>query len=92
MTREEDIKAAIIVTPDMIGYASPETNQAAEDLGEALFFFVDYVESLEPKLERLEAMRLAAAFLKSLPEMCQQNSEVTDYLKELATSLLANPK
>lgn len=92
MTREENIKSAIVVFPDEIGYISPETNQAAEDLGQALFLFVDYVESLEPKLERFEVMRLAAAFLRSLTRTYQQNPLLANELKEVAAHLRADRK
>ncbi|MEH2390040.1 MAG: hypothetical protein V7K14_30605 [Nostoc sp.] len=88
MTREEEIKAAIVVTPDAIAFVSPEMNHASEHLGLQLCFFVDFVQALEPKLQRFEATQLAAAFLENLPEMCQGNPEVIECLKQNAQLLI----
>ncbi|WP_373525084.1 hypothetical protein [Nostoc sp.] len=88
MSREEEIKAAIVVTPDEIAFVSPEMNHASEQLGMQMFLFVDFVRTLEPRLQRFEAIQLAAAFLESLPSMCQQNPEVIICLKDNAQLLI----
>lgn len=88
MSREEEIKAAIVVTPDAIAFVSPELHAASEHLGTQTCLFVDFVQSLQPKLQRFEAIQLASAFLENLPEMCQQNPEVIDCLKENAQLLI----
>ncbi|WP_334762001.1 hypothetical protein [Nostoc sp.] len=91
MTREEEIKAAIVVTPDAIAFVSPELHQASEQLGTRLCLFVDFVQSLEPKLQRFEAIQLAAAFLENLPAMCQNNPKIIECLKE-NTQFLMNTR
>lgn len=88
MTREEDIKAAIVVMPDEIVFVSPEMNSASDHLGRQMHLFVNFVQALEPKLQRFEATQLAAAFLENLPEMCQGNPEVIDCLKQNAQFLI----
>ncbi|MEH2374018.1 hypothetical protein [Nostoc sp.] len=88
MTREEEIKAAIVVTPDAIGFLSPEMNQASQHMGLQMHLFVDFLQILEPNLQRFEATQLASAFLENLPEMCQDSPKLIDCLKQNAQFLI----
>ncbi|MEH1874121.1 hypothetical protein [Nostoc sp.] len=75
MTTEEQIKAAIVVYADRIAIASPELNNATELACYKLHEFVDYIETLDPKLERHQAIVMASAILESLPALLQSDLE-----------------
>ncbi|OUL28287.1 hypothetical protein BV378_07645 [Nostoc sp. RF31YmG] len=75
MTREQEIKAAIVVTPDAISFASPEMNQASEIAAEQLGKFVDWIQSKFPFLLRHEAVLFAAAVIESMPALLEDNPE-----------------
>lgn len=81
MTKEEEIKAAIFVTPDMIQFATPRETRAAQQLGMELHNLVDFIHLLHPILERYEAMLLCAAVLEAQPRLIKGNSQ---FLKSLA--------
>ncbi|MBL1199123.1 MAG: hypothetical protein FWK04_08555 [Nostoc sp. GBBB01] len=88
MTPEEEIRAAIIVTPDMIQFVSAEMNHASAQAGLQLHNFVDFIQSLDPRLERYEATLLTAAFLENLPGICQNSPEVINSLRHNADFLI----
>ncbi|AFY43639.1 hypothetical protein [Nostoc sp. PCC 7107] len=92
MSREEEIKAAIVVTPETILFASPEMNSAAEQASWRLGEFVDFLDALDPKLERHESTLLAAAIIQSLPELINTNPELQAGIKQLAQEIRANRK
>ncbi|MEH2307009.1 hypothetical protein [Nostoc sp.] len=73
MSQEEQIKGAIVVFPEEIVFASPELNRAAELACQKLNEFVNYIQTLDPELERHEATILGAAVLESLPELFRAN-------------------
>lgn len=89
MTREEQIKAAIVIKGDAVYFASPAMNRASEILGLQLSDFVTFIHSLEPNLERHEAMLIAAAVLENLPELFQTNDGMIESLKRNARILIA---
>ncbi|PHJ60255.1 hypothetical protein VF14_11540 [Nostoc linckia z18] len=88
MTPEEEIRAAIIVTPEMIAFVSAQINYAAEQLGKQSSNFVEFVHSIDPRLKRHEAMLLTAAFLENLPGLCQDSPEVINSLRHNADFLI----
>jgi hypothetical protein len=89
MTREEQIKAAIVVMPDAIAFASPAINQASEILGMHISHLVSFFHSLEPELERHEAILFTAAVLENLPELLQTSDGVIEGLKSNTRILIA---
>ncbi|MEH2246392.1 hypothetical protein [Nostoc sp.] len=84
MTTEEEIKAAIVVFPDAIVYASPELNTATDFACHRLHKFVDYIQTLDPELERYEAIILGAAVLDGLPALFEANPEILAGIKSEA--------
>ncbi|BBD66343.1 hypothetical protein NIES4072_63880 [Nostoc commune NIES-4072] len=62
-TQEEQIKAAIVIYGDRIAIASPELNSATELACYKLNQFVDYISTLDPELERHEAITMASSAL-----------------------------
>ncbi len=89
MTREEQIKAAIVVMPDEIAFVSPAVNRAAEILGMQLSDFVTFLQSLEPDLERHEAFLFTAAVLDIMPELFKKSPGMIESLKSNAKDLIA---
>lgn len=87
MTREQEIKAAIIVTPEAIAFASPEMNQASERAAEQLGQFVDWVQTKFPFLLRHEAVLFAGAVIESMPALLEQNPEAMHGLEYEALML-----
>ncbi|OUL34093.1 hypothetical protein [Nostoc sp. 106C] len=81
MTREQEIKAAIVVTPDAISFASPEMNQASEMAAEQLGKLVDWIQSKFPFLLRHEAVFFAAAIIEAMPTLLEQNPEAIHSLQ-----------
>lgn len=86
--REEQIKAAIVVTPEAIAFASPKMNQAAERLAWELTKFVDYLQRLYPDAERHEVTILASVVLQSLPDFFNETPEITEQLRECAAEVV----
>ncbi|MBG1267767.1 hypothetical protein [Nostoc sp. WHI] len=89
MTRDEEIKAAIVVTPDMIQFATARENQAAQQLGMELYNLVDFIHSLQPILLRHEAMLLCAAVLEMQPKLLGPNPAFLEVLADGAQKLIA---
>ncbi|MEH2467506.1 hypothetical protein [Nostoc sp.] len=81
MTTEQEIQGAIVVFPDTIEYASPELNHATELISWQMCKFVDYIETLDPELERHEAITLAAAIFQGLPALFESNPELIAEIK-----------
>ncbi|MEH2154773.1 hypothetical protein [Nostoc sp.] len=89
-TEEEQIKAAIVVFPEAIGMASPELNNAIEIACEQLNKFVDYLQTLDPELERHEATVLGGAILQGLPMLFEDNPEIIAGIKADCQKIRAN--
>ncbi|MDZ8227563.1 hypothetical protein [Nostoc sp. ChiVER01] len=91
-TPEEQIKAAIVVYGDKIAIADPELNEATRLACYSLHRFVDYISTLDPKLERHQAITMASAILDSLPALLGTDSELIDGIKAECQALrsLAN--
>ncbi|MEH2310033.1 MAG: hypothetical protein V7K35_01050 [Nostoc sp.] len=82
MPTEEEIKAAIVIFPDdTIGYASPELNHGTELACWQMCKFIDYIETLDPELERHEAITLVAAIFQGLPTFFESNPELIAEIK-----------
>ncbi|MEH1882477.1 hypothetical protein [Nostoc sp.] len=81
MNKEQEIQAAIVVFPDAIGFASPELNNAVKIACEQLNKFVDYLQTLDPELERHEATVLGGAILQGLPMLFKDNPEIIAGIK-----------
>lgn len=90
MNTEEQIKGAIVVFPDAIGIASPELNNAIEIACEQLNKFVDYLQTLDPELERHEATVLGGAILQALPTWFEDNPDVVAAIKADCQAIRAN--
>ncbi|MEH2242347.1 hypothetical protein [Nostoc sp.] len=90
MTTEEEIKGAIVVFPNTLGYASPELNHATEKVCWQMCKFVDYIQTLDPELERHEAIRLAGAILLGLPAFFKSNPELIAEIKIDCHKIRAN--
>jgi hypothetical protein len=90
MSTEEQIKAAIVVFPEAIGYASPELNRSTELACNQLNKFVDYIQALDTKLERHEAIIVAAAVLEALPIWFEDNPDIIAAIKTNCQSIRAN--
>ncbi|MEH2157410.1 hypothetical protein [Nostoc sp.] len=90
MNTEEQIKGAIVVFPNAIGYASPELNHATELACYQLNQFVDYLQTLDPELERHEAILVGAAVLQGLPALFEDNPEVVAGIKSECQTMRAN--
>ncbi|MBD2516871.1 hypothetical protein H6G93_17970 [Nostoc sp. FACHB-973] len=79
--REEEMKAAVVIFPDAIGYASPELNHAVELACGQLHEFVNYLQRLDPELKRHEATIMAAAILQGLPQLFENNPAIMAAVK-----------
>lgn len=88
MNREEQIKAAIVVTPEAIAFADPAMNQAAQRLAWELTKFVDYLQRFYPGMDRTEATLLASVVLESLPSLFDEVPEITEQLRECAAEVV----
>ncbi|MEH2145305.1 hypothetical protein [Nostoc sp.] len=90
MSREEEIKAAIVVFPEAIVYASPELNRATELARQRLNQLVDYIQTLDSELERHEAIIMAAAILDGLPAFLEGNPDIVTGIKSECQVIRAN--
>ncbi|MEI1375980.1 hypothetical protein PQG02_06920 [Nostoc sp. UHCC 0926] len=81
MSKEQEIQAAIVVFPDTIEYASPELNHATELACFQMCEFVDYIQTLDPELERHETITLVAAIFQGLPALFESNPELIAEIK-----------
>ncbi|BBD64484.1 hypothetical protein NIES4072_18540 [Nostoc commune NIES-4072] len=80
-TQEEQIKAAIVIYGDEIAIIDPEVNGATEVACRNLHKFVDYVQTLDPLLERHEAIVMTAAILDGLPALLETDQDLIAGLK-----------
>lgn len=87
MNREEEIKAAIVVHPEQILFASPELNNAAEIIAFQSNQLVDFVQTIDPELDQVKATQLAAAIIQGLPAHFKDNPELLSELKQIAKEL-----
>lgn len=81
MSTEEQRKAVFVILPEVIGYASPELSGATEVVCRNLNRFIDYVQTLDPLLERHEAITFTAAILDGLPALLETDPDLIDGLK-----------
>ena len=86
-TAEEQIKAAIVIYGDRIAIASAELNEATKLACRKLNHFVDYIQTLDPKLERHQAITMASAVLESLPTFLEADPDLIDGLKAQCQAL-----
>ena len=80
-TAKEQIKAAIVIYGDKIAFVEPDLNEATELVCGNLYQFVDYIQVLDPELERHEAIVMTAAILQSLPALLETDSELIAGIK-----------
>ena len=80
-TREDEIKAAIVVTPDAIAYLTPEINYATTQASESLTLFIAYLSRLDPELTAAELYLLAAGVIDSLPRLIQSDQNFIKCIK-----------
>jgi hypothetical protein len=90
MNREEQIKAAIVVNGNSIGFASPEMNKSAQALADGCHLLVNWLQKTWPFLERHEATIIAAATLGSIPELFENNPQIMQGLNIEALQLISN--
>ncbi|MDZ8227539.1 hypothetical protein [Nostoc sp. ChiVER01] len=86
MNREE-IRAAIVVLPEQILFASPELNHVSEIIAFQTNQLVDFVQTIDPQLTRVEATFLAAALIRGLPAHFNDNLELLAGVKEFAEEI-----
>jgi len=83
-SRDEEIKAAIVIKADEIAFASPEMNRAPEHAAYHLHEFVNFVEGLDTELTRTEATFLTASVIEQLPALFQANPSIIESIKKNA--------
>ena len=87
MNREEEIKAAIVVLPEEILFASPEENNASQAVAFHSHQLTEFVQTVDPELTRAEAISLAALIIKDALEHFKENPELVTQLKQIAKGL-----
>lgn len=87
MSREEEIKAAIVVHPERILFASPEENNASEAVAFHLHELTNFVQTVDPKLTRAEAIALTAVIIKDALQHFKEDPELVIQLKQITEQL-----
>jgi len=87
MNPEQQIKAAIVVFPEQIAFASPELNNAGQLIALRANELVNYMQTIDPELNRVEATHLAAAVIQGLPKHFEYNPELLLELKAIAKDI-----
>ena len=89
-TAEEQIKAAIVIYGDKIAFVEPDLNEATKLVCGNLYRFVDYIQVLDPKLERHEAITVVAAMLDGLPSLLETDPDLIAGIKAECQELRNN--
>lgn len=92
MNREE-IRPILIFPSGEIVSISPELNSASELVARQASELVNYLQTINSNLTRMEATHLAAALLHGLPEHFKNNPELLTELKAIAQEMInSRPK
>ncbi|MEH2085998.1 hypothetical protein [Nostoc sp.] len=87
MNREEEIKAAIVVLPDEILFASPEESKASQAAAFHSHQLTEFVQTVDPELTRAEAISLTAVIIKDALGHFKEDPELVTQLKQIAEQL-----
>ncbi|MEH1810893.1 MAG: hypothetical protein V7K26_00130 [Nostoc sp.] len=83
MNREEEVKAAIVVLPEEILFASPEENKASQAVAFHSHQLTEFVHTVDPELTRAEAISLTALIIKDALGHFKENPQLVTQLKQI---------